>query len=90
MNKKDMIDALAKECDCSNKEAERCLNAIFGMITTALKSGDEVKVIGFGTFAVSRRKATTGRNPQTGEAIQIPASNVARFKAGKALKEAIN
>ena len=90
MNKKDLTDALAAECDLSNAAADRAVNAVFDSIANALKKGDDVKIIGFGTFSVSKRKATTGRNPRTGEAIEIPASNVARFKAGKALKETLN
>lgn len=90
MNKKDLTDALAAECSLNNAAADRALSAVFENITKALKKGDDVKIIGFGTFSVSKRKATTGRNPRTGEAIQIPASNVARFKAGKALKETLN
>ena len=90
MNKKDLTEALAAECDLSNASADRAVGAVFDSITEALKKNDDVKIIGFGTFSVSKRKATTGRNPRTGETIQIPASNVARFKAGKALKDALN
>lgn len=90
MNKKDLTEALVAECDLNNAAADRAVSAVFDSITNALKKNDDVKIIGFGTFSVSKRKATTGRNPRTGETIQIPASNVARFKAGKALKDALN
>ena len=90
MNKKDLTEALAAECDLKNAVADKAVSAVFDHITEALKKNDDVKIIGFGTFSVSQRKATTGRNPRTGETIQIPASNVARFKAGKGLKDALN
>ena len=90
MNKKDLTEALVAECDLSNAAADRAVSAVFDSITEALKKNDDVKIIGFGTFSVSQRKARAGHNPRTGEAIEIPASSVARFKAGKALKDALN
>jgi len=90
MNKSELIDMIAKTADLSKTKAEAALNATIDAVTTALKKGDEVKLIGFGTFKVSQRAATTGRNPRTGEAIQIAASKQAKFVAGKALKDAVN
>jgi DNA-binding protein HU-beta len=90
MNKSELIDAVAQQADLSKAKAEDALNAVISSVTTALKKGDEVKLIGFGTFKVSNRAATTGRNPRTGEAIQIAASKQAKFVAGKALKDAVN
>ena len=90
MNKSELIDTIAKTADLSKTKAEEALNATIQAVTTALKKGDEVKLIGFGTFKVSNRAATTGRNPRTGEAIQIKASKQAKFVAGKALKDAVN
>jgi nucleoid DNA-binding protein len=90
MNKSELIDTIAKTADLSKTKAEEALNATITAVTTALKKGDEVKLIGFGTFKVSNRAATTGRNPRTGEAIQIAASKQAKFVAGKALKDAVN
>lgn len=90
MNKSELIDAIATTADLSKAKAEDALNAVITTVTTALQKGDEVKLIGFGTFKVSNRAATTGRNPRTGEAIQIPASKQAKFVAGKALKDAVN
>ena len=85
-----LIDTIAKTADLSKTKAEEALNATINAVTTALKKGDEVKLIGFGTFKVSNRAATTGRNPRTGEAIKIAASKQAKFVAGKALKDAVN
>tara|TARA_B100001750_G_scaffold247597_1_gene273928 strand:- start:1478 stop:1753 length:276 start_codon:yes stop_codon:yes gene_type:complete len=90
MNKSELIETIAKTADLSKTKAEEALNATIEAVTTALKKGDEVKLIGFGTFKVSSRSATTGRNPRTGEAIKIPASKQAKFVAGKALKDAVN
>lgn len=90
MNKSELIEAIAKKADLSKAKAEEALNATIAAVTTALKKGDEVKLIGFGTFKVSNRAATTGRNPRTGEAIKIAASKQAKFVAGKALKDAVN
>ena len=71
-------------------DATKAVDSVFDRITSALQSGNDVRLVGFGTFNVTQRKATTGRNPRTGEAIQIPASKQPKFKAGKALKEAVN
>jgi len=90
VNKGDLIDSVAVAADISKAEAGRCVDAVFGSITDALAKGDNVSVIGFGTFAVKQRAARTGRNPQTGAAIQIAASKLPGFKAGKALKDAVN
>lgn len=90
MNKSELIDTIATNADLSKTKAEEALNATIEAVTTALKKGDEVKLIGFGTFKVSKRSATTGRNPRTGEAIDIPESKQAKFVAGKALKDAVN
>jgi len=90
MNKSELIDAVASEAGLSKADAARALNAATDAITSAMASGNGVQLTGFGSFVVRDRAARTGRNPQTGEAIQIAASKVAAFKAGKTLKEAIN
>jgi len=90
MNKSELIDAIASEAGLSKADAARALNAATDAITSAMASGNGVQLTGFGSFVVRDRAARTGRNPQTGEAIQIAASKVAAFKAGKTLKEAIN
>ena len=90
MNKNDLITALAVTTKLSKTDAALALDALLETVTKALRKKERVSLVGFGTFSVSRRKAVTGRNPRTGEAIKIPASNVPRFKAGKGLKEAIN
>lgn len=90
MNKAELIESIAASADISKVAAGRALDAVVESITTALKGGDSVVLAGFGTFAAKRREARTGRNPQTGLVIQISASNVPSFKAGKALKEAVN
>jgi DNA-binding protein HU-beta len=88
MNKAELIDEVAK-VTCSKKEAAEAVNATFAAIQKALKKGDAVTLVGFGTFGVSKRKARKGRNPQTGEAIKIAAKKVPTFKAGKGLKDAV-
>jgi DNA-binding protein HU-beta len=88
MNKADLIGEVAK-VTCSKKEADEALSAIIAAIKKALKKGDSVTLVGFGTFSVSKRKARKGRNPQTGEAIKIPAKKVPVFKAGKNFKDAV-
>jgi len=88
MNKADLIGEIAK-VTCSKKEAEEALSATIAAIKKALKKGDSVTLVGFGTFSVSKRKARKGRNPQTGEAIKIPAKKVPVFKAGKNFKDAV-
>jgi DNA-binding protein HU-beta len=90
MNKAELIDAIADSADMSKASAGRALDAAIGTITKALKKGDTVTLVGFGTFSVRKRAARTGRNPRTGEEIKIKASKVPGFKAGKALKDTIN
>ncbi len=90
MNKQELIDAVATEIDQPKTQAQEAIEAVLACITKALKQGDEVRLVGFGTFTVSDRAATTGRNPRTGEAIKIPASKQPKFKAGKELKDAVN
>lgn len=90
MNKTDLIDAIAHQADVPKAVAGRVLDAALSTITTAMKDGDPVNLVGFGSFTVKHREARTGRNPQTGAAIQIAASYLPTFKAGKALKDACN
>jgi DNA-binding protein HU-beta len=90
MNKSELIDAIAADSGLSKADAGRALDAFTGAITGALKKGGSVSMVGFGTFSVKARAARTGRNPRTGETIQIKASNNPSFKAGKALKDAVN
>ncbi len=90
MNKTELIDAIAKETGLSKKDAGNALEAITGTVSKALKKKDKVQLVGFGTFETSKRAARTGKNPQTGEAIKIPAAVVPKFKPGKALKDAVN
>ncbi len=90
MNKTELIDRIAESADLSKASAGRALDAAIDAITDSLKAADPVALVGFGTFSVKARKARMGRNPRTGEAIQIKASNVPGFKAGKALKDAVN
>ena len=90
MNKNDLVKSVADATDMSRADAARAVEGVFDSITNSLKGGEEVRLVGFGSFSVVQRKATTGRNPRTGEAINIPASNQPKFKAGKALKEAVN
>ena len=90
MNKTDLIEHVAESADLSKADAARAVDAMIGSITKALKQGDSVTVVGFGTFQVRERAARTGRNPKTGDAIKIEASKNPAFKAGKALKDAVN
>lgn len=90
MNKSDLIDNIAERADISKSAAGDALEAVLDGITGALASGQSVTLVGFGTFSRTRREAREGRNPRTGETIQIAASNLAKFKAGKALKDALN
>jgi DNA-binding protein HU-beta len=90
VNKTELIEAIAASADIPKTTAGRALDAVMDSITNALKSGDTVVLVGFGTFAVKERAARTGRNPKTREEIAIPASKVPGFKAGKALKDAVN
>ena len=90
MNKAELVDAVAGASNLSKADAGRAVDAIVESVTSALKRGEQVSVVGFGTFSVKHRAARSGRNPRTGETIQIKASNVPGFKAGKGLKDAVN
>jgi len=90
VNKSELIDAVAEGADISKAAAARAVDAMTGAISDSLKSGDQVNLVGFGTFLIRERAARTGRNPRTGETINIAASKVPSFKAGKALKDAVN
>ena len=89
MNKTELNNAVAPKAEISKKDAEKALAAVLGSIEDALKAGDKVQLIGFGTFEVKERAARTGHNPKTGEAIEIAAAKVPSFKAGAALKDAV-
>ena len=89
MNKNDLVSAVSDEAGLSRADAGRAVDAVFSCITQALKGGDEVRLVGFGTFLVADRAASTGRNPRTGETINIPASKQPKFKAGKSLKDSL-
>ncbi|WP_026658633.1 HU family DNA-binding protein [Butyrivibrio sp. AC2005] len=90
MNKTELIEAMAKETGLSKKDTEKALNAFTATVSKALKKKDKVQLVGFGTFETAKRAARTGKNPQTGESIKIPASIAPKFKAGKALKDLVN
>lgn len=90
MNKNDLVAAVADSTGLSKADSASAVDAVFDNVTSALKRGDDVRLVGFGTFSVSRRAASQGRNPRTGERIQIPASNQPKFKAGKGLKDSLN
>jgi len=90
MNKSELIEAVASAADLSKADAARAVDGVVASITEALQANDQVTLVGFGTFLVRQREARTGRNPRTGESIQIKASKVPAFKAGKALKDAVN
>ncbi len=90
MNKSELIAAVAEQAAMSKKDAEKAVNAVVAAVTDALVDGDKVQLVGFGTFEVRARDARTGKNPGTGEVIKIAASKVPAFKAGKALKDAVN
>jgi integration host factor alpha subunit len=90
MTKADLIEGLANKLGLNKGEAERAVNIVLEDVITALKQGERVNISGFGTFSVSTRQARTGRNPKTGESIQITASRSAKFKAGKQLKDSLN
>ncbi len=89
MNKTELVDAIAEKADLSKAQAKAALDQVLDSITDTLKEGDPVQLVGFGTFKVSHRAARKGRNPQTGAEIEIAASNVPSFVAGKALKDAV-
>ncbi|AHE51710.1 HU family DNA-binding protein [Sphingomonas sanxanigenens] len=90
MNKQELIGAVADVSGLSKSDASKAVEAVFESIGSALKKGDEVRLVGFGTFSVSKRKASTGRNPRTGETMTIKASSQPKFKAGKGLKDLVN
>ena len=90
MNKSELIDAVASAADLTKADAGRAIDATVAAITDTLAKGDSLSLIGFGTFSISNRAARTGRNPRTGETIQIKAAKLPKFKAGKALKDAVN
>jgi DNA-binding protein HU-beta len=90
VNKNDLVGLVSTKTGMSRNDATRAVDGVFDAITAALKNGDEVRLVGFGTFTVANRAASEGRNPRTGEKIQIPASKQPKFKAGKGLKDAIN
>lgn len=90
MNKNELTSVVADKTGLSKTQAAEAVDGVFDAITSALKKGDEVRLVGFGTFAVSKRKASKGRNPATGAEIDIPASNQPKFKPGKGLKDALN
>ena len=90
MNKNDLVTSVADNAGISKADSTRAVDAVFDSITSALGGGQEVRLVGFGTFVVTHRKASIGRNPRTGERIQIRASNQPKFRAGKGLKEAVN
>ncbi|HLS36379.1 MAG TPA: HU family DNA-binding protein [Bacillota bacterium] len=89
MNKTDLVNAVAEQTEMSKKDAGKAVDAVFQTIMDSLSEGERVQIIGFGNFEVRDRKARKGRNPQTGEEIQIPATKVPAFKAGKALRDAV-
>ena len=90
MNKSELIAAVAEKAQLSKKDADKAVSAVVAAVTDALVAGDKVQLVGFGTFEVRARDARTGKNPRTGEVIKIAASKVPAFKAGKALKDAVN
>lgn len=90
MNKSELIDAIAEEAGLSKADSTRAFDAVIQVVTNAMKGGDQVSIVGFGSFLVRERSARIGRNPQTGAEIQIKAAKVPAFKPGKALKEAVN
>jgi DNA-binding protein HU-beta len=90
MNKQELIGSVADTTGLSKSDAIKAVEAVFDTVSKALKKGDEVRLVGFGTFSVSKRKASTGRNPRTGEPMKIKSSTQPKFKAGKGLKDAVN
>jgi len=90
MNKSEFVDAVAEKASLSKADAAKAVDSVMEVVTDTLKGGDQVTLIGFGTFLNRRREARDGRNPRTGETIKIAAANVPAFKAGKALKDAVN
>lgn len=90
MNKTELVAAIAENTQLTKKDSEMALKAFIDVVSEQLKKGEKIQLVGFGTFEVSDRAARTGKNPQTGKAINIPASKAPKFKAGKALKETVN
>ena len=90
MNKTELIAAVAEQAEISKKDSEKALKAFVDVVTAELKKGEKVQLVGFGTFEVSERAAREGRNPQTGKTMKIEACKAPKFKAGKALKDAVN
>ena len=90
MNRNELVDAVSTKTDLRKSEASKAVDAVFEAIEDALKGGDEVRLVGFGTFSVASRAASEGRNPRTGEKIQIAASKQAKFKPGKGLRDSLN
>lgn len=90
MNKNELVAAVADAAKISKGDAQAAVDAVFNVITSELKNGGDIRLVGFGNFSVSKREASTGRNPQTGAEVQIAARNVPKFQAGKGLKDAVN
>ena len=90
MNKTELVAAIAEKAELSKKDSEAALKAFIDVVTDELKNDGKVQLVGFGTFAVSKRSATTGRNPRTGQSIKIPARNQPKFRAGKVLVDSVN
>jgi DNA-binding protein HU-beta len=90
MNRNELVEAVVSKTELRKSEASKAIDAVFDSIASALKSGDEVRIVGFGTFTVAERAASEGRNPRTGEKIQIAASRQAKFKPGKGLRDTLN
>lgn len=90
MNKTELVAAMAEKAEISKKDAEKALKAFTETVAEELKKGEKIQLVGFGTFETSKRAARTGKNPQTGKAIKIPASTAPKFKAGKGLKDTVN
>lgn len=90
MNKNELVSAVAEKADLSKQQASDAVDAVFNVLETTMAKGDDVRLVGFGTFSVSHRAASKGRNPSTGAEVDIPARNVPKFAAGKGLKDAVN
>ncbi|KQT60510.1 MULTISPECIES: HU family DNA-binding protein [unclassified Aureimonas] len=90
MNKNELVSAVAEKADLSKQQATDAVDAVFNVLETTLAKGDDIRLVGFGTFSVSHRAASKGRNPSTGAEVDIPARNVPKFAAGKGLKDAVN
>lgn len=90
MNKNELVSAVAEKAELSKQQASQAVDAVFDVIETTMSKGDDIRLVGFGTFSVSHRAASKGRNPSTGAEVDIPARNVPKFAAGKGLKDAVN